>query len=217
MTSTQQTAALFKPIKVGRLTLQHRVVLAPLTRLRAYASHVPGPQQASYYSQRGSTPGTLLITEATFISHDAGGYAHVPGIYTDAQIQGWKEVRALLWSVPNPSHGVFMIASGHGRRPCRGIVHLPPTLGTWSNCRHRCTREAGPTFTVRLRIVRRVDWPVEGTSSIDRGRDSRLHCRVRKSGKQRCTSCWIRRSGDTQRKRLSPRSVPSNSVQQAHG
>ena len=110
MTSTQQTAALFKPIKVGRLTLQHRVVLAPLTRLRAYASHVPGPQQASYYSQRGSTPGTLLITEATFISHDAGGYAHVPGIYTDAQIQGWKEVSAPLSIVPNPSHGVFVIA-----------------------------------------------------------------------------------------------------------
>ncbi|KAF8443012.1 hypothetical protein L210DRAFT_3759378 [Boletus edulis BED1] len=92
MTSIQQTPALFKPIKVGRLSLQHRVVLAPLTRFRAYASHVPGPQHASYYAQRGSAPGTLLITEATFISHDAGGYAHVPGIYTEEQIQGWKKV-----------------------------------------------------------------------------------------------------------------------------
>ena len=217
MTSTQQTPALFKPIKVGRLTLQHRVVLAPLTRLRAYASHVPGPQQASYYSQRGSTPGTLLITEATFISHDAGGYAHVPGIYTDAQIQGWKEVRALLSIVLDPSHSVFVTTSGHGRRPCQGIVHLPPTLGTWSNRRYRCTREAGPAFTTRFCIVSRVDRPVEGTSSIDRGRDPRLHRRVRKSGKQRRTPCWIRWGGDTQRKRLSPRSVPSNSVQQAHG
>ncbi|KAG9317093.1 hypothetical protein JVU11DRAFT_1280 [Chiua virens] len=92
MAATQQTPSLFKPIKVGRITLQHRVVLAPLTRFRAYASHVPGPQQASYYAQRGSTSGSLLITEATFISHDAGGYAHVPGIHTDAQIQGWKKV-----------------------------------------------------------------------------------------------------------------------------
>ncbi|KAF8550084.1 NADH:flavin oxidoreductase/NADH oxidase [Imleria badia] len=92
MASTQQTPALFKPIKVGRLTLQHRVVLAPLTRFRAHASHVPGPQQASYYSQRGSVPGSLLITEATFISHDAGGYGHVPGIYTDEQIREWKKV-----------------------------------------------------------------------------------------------------------------------------
>ncbi|KAI9572308.1 hypothetical protein HD554DRAFT_1669777 [Boletus coccyginus] len=92
MTFTQVTHALFKPIKVGRLTLQHRVVLAPLTRFRAYASHVPGPQQASYYSQRGSAPGTLLITEATFISHDAGGEEYAPGIYTDEQIKGWKKV-----------------------------------------------------------------------------------------------------------------------------
>ncbi|KAF8837215.1 FMN-linked oxidoreductase [Paxillus ammoniavirescens] len=86
------TPALFRPIKVGPVTLQHRVVLAPLTRFRAYASHVPGPQAATYYAQRGSSPGTLLITEATFISHDAGGYEHVPGIYTDAQIEGWKQV-----------------------------------------------------------------------------------------------------------------------------
>ncbi|KAG9317000.1 hypothetical protein JVU11DRAFT_1180 [Chiua virens] len=92
MAVTQQTASLFKPIKVGRITLQHCVVRALLTCFRAYASHVPGPQQASYYAQRGSTSGSLLITEATFISHDAGGYAHVPGIHTDAQIQGWKKV-----------------------------------------------------------------------------------------------------------------------------
>ncbi|KAG6378315.1 hypothetical protein JVT61DRAFT_14036 [Boletus reticuloceps] len=97
--ATYQTPALFKPIKVGRLTLQHRIVLAPLTRFRAYTFHVPGPQQASYYSQRGSTPGTLLITEGTFTSHDAGGYGNVPGIYTDEHIKG------------------------HRRRACQGIVH----------------------------------------------------------------------------------------------
>lgn len=94
MAPTQfETPALFKPIKVGRMTLQHRVVLAPLSRCRVHAtSHVPGPQQASYYSQRGSTRGTLLIAEATLISHDAGGYTYVPGVYTDAQIKGWKKV-----------------------------------------------------------------------------------------------------------------------------
>ncbi|KAN0084428.1 hypothetical protein V8E55_007932 [Tylopilus felleus] len=92
MASTQQTPALFKPIKVGRITLQHRVVLAPLTLYQAYALHVPGPQHASFYSLRGSTAGNLLITEATLISHDAGGEGHAPGVYTDAQIQGWKKV-----------------------------------------------------------------------------------------------------------------------------
>ncbi|KAN0090737.1 hypothetical protein V8E55_004303 [Tylopilus felleus] len=91
----QQTPALFKPVKVGRMTLQHRVVLAPLTRLRAYAFHVPGPQQTSYYSQRGSAPGTLLITEATFISHNAGGYAHV----TDAVHAKGSYIYLQLWAL----------------------------------------------------------------------------------------------------------------------
>jgi len=113
MAVTQQTPALFKPIKVGRLTLQHRVVLAPLTRFRAYGSHVPGPHQASYYSQRSSVSGSLLITEATFISRDAGGYGHVPGIYTDAQIQGWKKVCVFFFhqcqSISILSHGMLVI------------------------------------------------------------------------------------------------------------
>jgi len=74
------------------MDLQHRIVLAPLTRLRAHADHVPGPQAAAYYSQRGSTPGTLLITEATFISQNAGGIGNVPGIYTDSQVEAWKNV-----------------------------------------------------------------------------------------------------------------------------
>ena len=98
MVAAQQTPALFKPIKLGRLLLQHRVVLAPLTRYRAYDTHVPGPQSASYYAQRASAPGSLLITEATIISHNAGGFAHVPGVYTDAQIQGWKKVRVFIVS-----------------------------------------------------------------------------------------------------------------------
>ena len=134
MTFIQQTPTLFKPIKLGRLTLEHRVVLAPLTRFRAHASHVPGPQQASYYSQRGSTPGTLLIAEATVISYDAGGYGHVPGIYTDAHSRLEKGTRAAV-DRPEPV-SQFVIASGHGCRPCQGVVHLPPTLGVWS-CRRR--------------------------------------------------------------------------------
>ena len=74
------------------MNLQHRVVLAPLTRYRAHADHVPGPQVPTYYSQRGSSPGTLLIAEATYISQNAGGFDNVPGIYTDAQVDAWKNV-----------------------------------------------------------------------------------------------------------------------------
>jgi len=53
---------------------------------------VPGPLVAEYYAQRASTPGTLLITEATFIAARAGGYSNVPGIWNEEQITGWKKV-----------------------------------------------------------------------------------------------------------------------------
>ncbi|KZZ87361.1 NADPH dehydrogenase [Ascosphaera apis ARSEF 7405] len=81
-----------KPMTVGKCQLKHRVVLPPLTRFRADKNHVPHDFVADYYSQRGSVPGTLLITEGTFISPKAGGYDNVPGIYNDEQIKGWKKV-----------------------------------------------------------------------------------------------------------------------------
>jgi NADPH2 dehydrogenase len=66
--------------------------MAPLTRQRANKDHVHGELAKTYYAQRSSVPGTLLITEATFIAPQAGGYANVPGIWNDAQIAGWKEI-----------------------------------------------------------------------------------------------------------------------------
>ncbi|KAJ7690838.1 hypothetical protein B0H17DRAFT_1064025 [Mycena rosella] len=69
---------LFQPFKIGTTTLKHRVVLAPLTRYKAEINHVPYlPLVSDYYSQRASRPGTLLITEATFITARVGGEAHV--------------------------------------------------------------------------------------------------------------------------------------------
>ncbi|KAK7455857.1 hypothetical protein VKT23_010894 [Stygiomarasmius scandens] len=87
--------SLFSPIKVGPYSLKHRVVLAPLTRVRA--TNAPGnvpqnPPMKEYYSQRGSVPGTLLITEATFIAAKAGIYRHAPGIFSNEQIASWKEI-----------------------------------------------------------------------------------------------------------------------------
>ncbi|KAJ7866839.1 FMN-linked oxidoreductase [Mycena olivaceomarginata] len=76
------TPKLFAPITVGTAALQHRVVLAPLTRYKASETHVP------YLP----LPGSLLITEATFIAPQAGGYAHVPGIWSPDQITAWKSV-----------------------------------------------------------------------------------------------------------------------------
>ncbi|KZW03110.1 NADH:flavin oxidoreductase/NADH oxidase family protein [Exidia glandulosa HHB12029] len=90
--STPSTAPLFEPVRVGDLTLQHRVAMAPLTRMRGDDNHVPSPHAAEYYAQRASTPGTLLISEATFIAERAGGYKGVPGIYSEAQIEAWKKI-----------------------------------------------------------------------------------------------------------------------------
>lgn len=92
------TSKLFEPIQVGNVTLAHRVAFAPCTRMRATPAHVPGPLTAEYYAQRASVPGTMLITEATFIAAQAGLYPNIPGIYNDAQIAAWKEV-----GVPLPS------------------------------------------------------------------------------------------------------------------
>ncbi|KAH7397996.1 NADPH dehydrogenase [Cadophora sp. MPI-SDFR-AT-0126] len=83
---------LFKPLKLGNVELKNRIVLAPLTRFRADDAHVPLPFVPEYYAQRASVPGTLLITEATFIAPKAGGYGNAPGIWSEAQIASWKKV-----------------------------------------------------------------------------------------------------------------------------
>ncbi|KAJ7447166.1 NADH:flavin oxidoreductase/NADH oxidase [Mycena latifolia] len=83
---------LFQPTQIGDIQLSHRVVFAPTTRFRADANHVPLPHVAEYYEQRASTPGSLLITEATTIAGRAAGYRHVPGVWSDAQIASWKTV-----------------------------------------------------------------------------------------------------------------------------
>ncbi|POS75755.1 hypothetical protein DHEL01_v205844 [Diaporthe helianthi] len=84
---------LFKPLRLGRSELSNRIALAPLTRFRADDDGVPLQHLVpEYYAQRASVPGTLLITEGTFIAPEAGGYPKVPGIWSQAQIDGWKTV-----------------------------------------------------------------------------------------------------------------------------
>ena len=89
-TLTQQ--ALFSPAQVGSMTLSHRVVMAPLTRLRSeQPGDVPGALMVKYYGQRASEGG-LIISEATTVSILGRGYLGAPGIYTDEQISGWKKI-----------------------------------------------------------------------------------------------------------------------------
>ena len=81
---------LFDPIRIGRLTLPNRIIMAPLTRGRTGAAGVPGSLVAEYYAQRAAAG--LLITEATAVNREGDGWPGAPGFYTDAQAFGWRRV-----------------------------------------------------------------------------------------------------------------------------
>ena len=80
---------LFNPIQVGDLLLPNRVVMAPLTRCRAGAGRVPTDLMAEYYAQRASAG--LILSEATAVTPTGVGYPDTPGIWSDAQVEGWKK------------------------------------------------------------------------------------------------------------------------------
>jgi len=81
---------LFDPLCVGRLELDNRIIMAPMTRSRADDDGIQPSYAANYYRQRASAG--LIITEATNISPMAKGYIRTPGIYTGAQIESWRGV-----------------------------------------------------------------------------------------------------------------------------
>lgn len=82
---------LFSPITVGPFELDHRVVLAPLTRMRTEPGNVPGDLMVDYYTQRASSGG-LLISDATAVSPLGIAYVDAPGIFSEQQMHGWKRV-----------------------------------------------------------------------------------------------------------------------------
>lgn len=81
---------LFSPVALGDLSLANRVVMAPLTRLRASATGVPGELIAEHYRQRAGLG--MIITEGTWPNPQSQGYPGQPGIVTDEQIAGWRAV-----------------------------------------------------------------------------------------------------------------------------
>ena len=111
------TAPLFAPLALGPLTLPNRMVMAPMTRARStQPGDVPNAMMAAYYAQRASAG--LIVSEATQISRQGQGYSFTPGIYTEAQVQGWRRVTDAvhtaggrmvlqLWHVGRMSHPSF--------------------------------------------------------------------------------------------------------------
>ena len=111
------SAALQDPLSVGDLRLPNRVIMAPLTRSRAGAERLPNALMAQYYAQRASAG--LIMSEATSVSPMGVGYAGTPGIWSQAQVTGWKGVtqavhRAAgriflqLWHVGRISDPIFL-------------------------------------------------------------------------------------------------------------
>lgn len=105
---------LFTPFRAGALELGHRVVMAPLTRMRSDPGDLPSDLMVDYYTQRASEGG-LIVSEATPVMPEGYGYAGAPGIYDDAQIAGWRRVTDAvhakggrivlqLWHVGRQSH-----------------------------------------------------------------------------------------------------------------
>jgi 2,4-dienoyl-CoA reductase-like NADH-dependent reductase (Old Yellow Enzyme family) len=109
---------LFDPLKVGALDLPNRIIMAPLTRSRAGGGgRVPNALMAQYYAQRASAG--LILSEATAVTPQGVGYADTPGIWSDEQVAGWKQVTEAvhqaggriflqLWHVGRISDPVFL-------------------------------------------------------------------------------------------------------------
>ena len=125
------TESLFAPLKLGRHTLAHRVVMAPLTRMRATpGTNAPNAMNAEYYGQRASKGG-LIICEATPVLASGTAGPNVPGIYSDAQVAGWK----LVTSAIHAKGGVAFLQLWHGGRishsslqPDGGLPQAPSAI-----------------------------------------------------------------------------------------
>ena len=149
-------STLFDAVTVGDQTLSNRVVMAPLTRMRA-PGEVPNALMVDYYAQRASAG--LIITEGTQISTEGQGYMDTPGIFSDAQVAGWRAVTeavhaaggriaAQIWHVGRVSHESF-----HDGEPPVSASALP--------YRNRTTIKAADGSPVR------VDCPTPRALGLD--------------------------------------------------
>ncbi len=84
-----ETLKIFAPTTVGAIEVKNRIAMSPMTRCRAIGN-IPGDLQAKYYAQRADAG--LIITEGTSPSPNGLGYARIPGIFSEAQVEGWKKV-----------------------------------------------------------------------------------------------------------------------------
>lgn len=127
---------LFSPVKLGSIAMSNRIVMAPLTRNRSNMEGVPQEINVTYYEQRASAG--LIITEATPISPMGHGYPLLPGIYTDAQVAGWKK----LTDAVHAKGGKIVIQLWHV-----GRISHPSLLNGATPVAPSAVKPAGKAFT----------------------------------------------------------------------
>lgn len=111
-------SSLFTPVSIGVLTLPNRIVMAPLTRCRADADHVPTAIMAEYYAQRASAG--LIVAEATMAMRGNSAFGgREPGIYSADQIAGWKRVTDAV----HARGGRIVLQIWHGGRACHSLLN----------------------------------------------------------------------------------------------
>ncbi|MGP7732686.1 alkene reductase [Oceanimonas smirnovii] len=108
---------LFTPVRLGAVELNNRVLMAPLTRVRADADHVPTDLIAEHYAQRASAG--LLIAEATMAMEGNSAFWREPGIYSEAQVAGWKKVTEAV----HARGGKIFLQIWHGGRACHPLLN----------------------------------------------------------------------------------------------
>ncbi len=108
---------LFTPVQLGAVTLNNRVLMAPLTRCRADDDHVPTTLMAEHYAQRASSG--LIIAEATMAMEGCSAFWREPGIYSEAQVSGWKKVTDAV----HARGGKIFLQIWHGGRACHPLLN----------------------------------------------------------------------------------------------
>lgn len=111
------TQHLFKPLKTGAVTLNNRILLAPLTRARAGEEHLPNALMAEHYAQRASAG--LIIAEATMVMEGNSAFWKEPGIYSAEQVAGWK----LTTDAVHAADGKIFVQLWHGGRACHPFLN----------------------------------------------------------------------------------------------
>ena len=146
------TRKLFSPVRIGPITVGHRVAMAPLTRSRAQQpGDLPGDLMREYYSQRASEGG-FIVSEGTSISATARGWFGAPGLYSDQQVEGWRKITAAvrskgahifsqLWHTGRSSHnemtgGVQPVSASVNPSYWEDGSHLISTPRGWENPHH---------------------------------------------------------------------------------